>query len=102
MKPLYLIAEIFPHPEKLPEARAAYAELIAATKKEPGCMLYDLVSGDDSDVWLMIEKWESKQAWDLHMLEPHVQHIRGIEAEITRAPTKLNFYNQLELPIQQN
>jgi quinol monooxygenase YgiN len=101
MKPLYLIAEIFPHPEKLPEARAAFQELIAATKKEPGCMLYDLVAGENLDTWLMIEKWESRQAWDSHMLEPHVAHITAIEAQITRAPTKLNFYDPLEIPVQQ-
>jgi quinol monooxygenase YgiN len=102
MKPLYLIAEIFPHPEKLSEARVAFAELIAATKKEPGCMLYDLVTGDNTDTWLMIEKWESRQAWDSHMLEPHVAHITAIEAEITRMPTKLNFYDPLEIPVQQS
>ena len=101
MKPLYLIAEISPHPEKLSEARAAYADLIAATKKESGCIYYDLVADESSDKWLMIEKWESKQAWDAHMLAPHVAHINDMEAEITRAPTKLNFYNPLELPVQQ-
>jgi quinol monooxygenase YgiN len=101
MKPLYLIAEIFPHPDKLLEARAAFAELIAATKKEQGCLLYDLVTEGTSETWLMIEKWESRQAWDAHMLEPHVVHINSIESEITRAPTKLNFYNPLELPVQQ-
>lgn len=102
MTPFYLIAEIYPDPNKLPEAKAAFEELIQATRREPGCLLYELVAEEGSNTWLMIEKFESKQAWDSHMLEEHVQKMDAISESFTREKTKLRFFTPLEDPVQQN
>lgn len=94
MKPLYLIAEIFPHPEKLEDARQAYLELRAATLQEEGCVCYDLVS-DGVAHWFMLEKWASKEAWDRHMETSHVARIRTLEPQITARQTKLNILTEV-------
>lgn len=93
MNPLYLIAEIHPNPEKLVEAKQAFEKLMDATLQEPGCLLYDLVVEENSDTWLMLEKWASVEAWNLHMETPHVKAINELSPSISRAATVLRFMN---------
>lgn len=95
MSPLYLIAEIYPDPEKLSEAKSAFEELIAATREEKGCLLYDLVIEDGNECWLMLEKWESRSAWDLHMNSHHVIAMNAVSPEFTTQPTRLRFLESL-------
>lgn len=94
MKPLYLIAEIHPHPEKLQAAKAAYLELREATLQEAGCICYDLVSNSD-ELWFMLEKWESQGAWDNHMKTPHVARISELEPSLTYKQTKLTLLRNI-------
>lgn len=100
MTPLYLIAEIYPHPEKLTEAREAFNDLIAKTLQEPGCLLYDLVIEQDSDHWLMLEKWASQEAWEQHMGTDHVKHIQVVTPTVTRKETVLRFLHPVTEKVQ--
>jgi quinol monooxygenase YgiN len=93
---LYLVADIYPNLEKRSEALAAYQELIEHSLAEPGCLLYDLVEDENnSNVWHMLEKWESKEVWDKHMESDHVLKMQGIEPEITAKPTVLHFLTEV-------
>jgi quinol monooxygenase YgiN len=100
MTPLYLIAEIYPHPDKLAEARDAFDDLIAKTAQEPGCLLYDLVVEKDSDHWLMLEKWASQEAWEQHMETDHVKHINHITPSLTHKKTVLRFLDPVTEKVQ--
>lgn len=100
MTPLYLIAEIYPHPDKLVEAREAFDDLIAKTMQEPGCLLYDLVIEQGIDHWLMLEKWESQEAWELHMETEHVKHINAVAGSMTRRETVLRFLHPVTEKVQ--
>jgi len=93
MNPLYLIAEIYPHPEKLVQAKAIFESLIAKTLKEPGCLLYDLVIEEGADRWLMLEKWESREAWNAHMETEHVRQNQIDTPTIAQKPTVLRFFD---------
>lgn len=84
----YLIATIKPRHDKVVEAKEALRTLVAATKAEPGCEVYDLVFGTggfegagsmDAGDWLMIERWASRVAWDAHMESAHVKHLSSIQ-----------------------
>ena len=97
MNPLYLIAEIHPNPEKLSEAKLAFDELIAGTKSEPGCLLYDLVIEDKSDTWIMLEKWESVEAWNLHIETGHVKKMQRISPAFTSQDTLLRFLKPVQV-----
>lgn len=94
--PLYLIAVIKPKQDQRVQAAQALTDLQTATQEEPGCELYDLVAdGADSDTWLMIEKWSSREHWNAHMATDHVAAIGRLEAQLMREPTELRFYGQL-------
>jgi len=95
MKPLYIIAEIYPHPDHLRVAHELFSALVRETLREPGCLLYDLVIEDGSKDWLMLEKWESKVAWEKHMKTKHVQEANKRAESVTIANTKLRFLSGL-------
>lgn len=96
MTPLYLIAEIYPHPKKLREAKAIFESLIAKTLQEPGCLLYDLVIEEGADCWLMLEKWESREAWEAHMETEHVRQNQIDTPNVSSAETILRFLSPMQ------
>jgi quinol monooxygenase YgiN len=91
--PLYLIATIYPAVEHIAYLKKEFATLVAQSYTEPGCELYDLVSGEGEEVWVMMEKWSSKAHWDAHMLTGHVKHINSIDKKYFSKPTELRFLN---------
>lgn len=96
MEPLYLIAVIKPKHDQRERAATALARLQQSTRGEAGCEVYDLVaSGVESDTWLMIEKWSSREHWNAHMASDHVAQLGAVEAELMREPTELRFYERL-------
>ena len=92
-KPLYLIATIYPAIEHIDYLKKEFANLSSESYKESGFEMYDLVSGDGEDVWVMMEKWSSKSHWDAHMLTSHVKYINSIDQKYFTKPTELRFLN---------
>ncbi|MGA0798217.1 MAG: putative quinol monooxygenase, partial [Candidatus Nanopelagicales bacterium] len=77
------------------EAKDAFEELIKATRQEAGCELYDLVQSAGESVWVMMEKWSSKSAWDAHMQTSHVKRINEIGPNFLEKPSELKILNPL-------
>ena len=94
MQPLYLVAVLKPKVENRDEVRAKVAALVTASLAEEGCEMYDLVLSDDEpDTWLMLEKWSSRAQWDAHMLTSHVIAFNEQADAFFREPTELRFYD---------
>lgn len=95
MTSLYLVAEIYPHPDKHEPARAALRKLVEETQKEPGCEMYELVEEQESGSWFMIEKWSTKADWELHMQTEHVKEIQTSSDDFLLKPADLRLFNPL-------
>jgi quinol monooxygenase YgiN len=55
---------------------------IAATRREDGCLLYELyASTDHPDKLMYFERWESRAALDKHMTMPHMAEFAAIKKE---------------------
>ena len=55
------------------EVRDVLRELVAVTRAETGCLLYDLhVREGDPTLFMFYERWESDAALDAHLTSPHV------------------------------
>lgn len=53
-----------------------YAELVAATKKESGCIEYNLfIDKKDKTHFIFIEEWVDHQALDAHCASEHFRHL---------------------------
>lgn len=74
---------------------ALYQELIAETKKEKGCLSYELYQDIDNPCILtMLETWENKACLDAHSVSAH---FRKIVPEIgkLRLEKDLHIYTKL-------
>lgn len=92
--PLYLVAVIKPRME-LAEIVAERLRLMRdATRQEPGNVFMELVVGDDTDTWLMLEKFTSRGAWEEHMTLSHVTEGNAFLADKLREPTELRLYTE--------
>ena len=76
MKNLNITALFRARPGKETELRDALIGLLAPTRKEPGCLSYDLhQSVDDPARLLMYETWKDQAAIQAHMVSPHVEKL---------------------------
>ena len=94
--PLYLIATIYPAAQHKAEVLAALGELIAASRAESGCEMYDLVQGDGEEVLVMMEKWSSQEHWDAHMATDHVQAMGELDTSFFTRATDLRFLHSVK------
>ncbi len=71
---IYLLAHLKSRPGNHPELMEAAKAMIAATRAEPGCILYDLnVSITDPQSMIFVEAWESREALTAHFEMPHMK-----------------------------
>lgn len=74
---VYLVAHLRTRPGRHPELMTAANAMIAATRTEPGCILYDLnVSITDPQSMVFVEAWKSREALAEHFETPHMAQWR--------------------------
>lgn len=79
---------------KVNEYKQQAAKLIEKTRKEAGCISYDLCEDiDNKNILTFIEKWEDKQALDAHMKTAHFVEIVPKLKEL-RESSELNIYKE--------
>ena len=73
-KTITVVATFQAKPCKAEELKRALISLVAPTRKEAGCLNYDLhQSPDDPGKFLFHENWTTKAALDAHLQMPHIQ-----------------------------
>jgi len=103
--PLFLVVTIYPKLDKLAEAEAQLHRMRAASQQEEGCEFMHLVqsvggiedvqsTGDEGDVWVMIEKFRSRAAWDDHMASEHNQRGNAELEPLLRQPSDLQLFHE--------
>ena len=91
---LYLLAVVKPRMDRAAEAEVALKALVAETRNEPGNVYMEFtVDQDDPSVWYVFEKFSSREAWDEHMLTPHVVNGNAALSDLLREPTELRFFS---------
>ena len=87
---IYVIATASVKPEKREDFKRGAATCIAATRKEDGCLLYDLhESITDPTRFVFVEQWTAREALGAHARTPHLKEWRKIVGECAAAPTKI-------------
>jgi quinol monooxygenase YgiN len=81
-KPFALLVTVKAKAGKEHELETTFAPCIAATKKEAGCMAYELNRDpDDPTTYVLFEKWKSVPALDAHLKEEHTTKLlKALEA----------------------
>lgn len=76
MKTLTVTAIFQARPGKEAELRTALLGLVEPTRKEAGCINYDLhTASDGAGKFLFHENWTSQAALDAHLKSPHIQAL---------------------------
>jgi quinol monooxygenase YgiN len=88
---LIVIAEIIAVDGHQYNLRAEQEKLVAETRKEKGCELYELnQSLDDSRILIFVERWSTEEDWKAHMEGQAVANFRATGAPKWVASQKLH------------
>src|SRR5205085_7016736 len=87
---IYVVATLTIRPETRAELIAAAKTVIGITRKEKGCILYDLhESTTDPARFVFVEQWETMEDLMAHGGNEHMKPWRKVVKECASAPTKI-------------
>ena len=70
---VHIMARITSLPESAATMKTLLAELVAQSRKEEGCLHYELFQrADAAHVFQTVERWRDQASVDAHMASPHV------------------------------
>ena len=73
---LRVVARIKAKPERVAEVRELLLGLVEPTRKEPGCVTYELLQNrDDPTDFTFTEEWESDAAFKSHRESDHIKAL---------------------------
>lgn len=71
--------------------------LIAPTRAEAGCVIYDLHrSTEDPAAWMFYEVWRTKADLEQHGRTPHLTGFKAKADEVLAEPMTLRFYQKVD------
>lgn len=96
---LKVIAEDFIKTECVDTVLPLYRELIAATKREPLCIAYDLYRHEkDPGHFIFIEEWPDHTALDAHCASEHFTRLVPLIDQYARKAAQYILMNSLVDP----
>ncbi len=70
---IIVIARLVIKPGSIPHLRGPAKLCIEETRKEEGCIAYDLFeSATEPDILVFVERWETREALSRHARTPHI------------------------------
>lgn len=71
-----VVARIKARPERVAEVRALLESLIEPTRREPGCVRYELLQNrNDPTDFTFVEEWESDPTFASHAASEHIREV---------------------------
>lgn len=97
---LTVIATITAKPDRIADVRRELEKLVAPTRKENGCINYDLhVDLNDPSRFVFYENWIDKPALDAHAKSPHMKAWGAVREPMLAAPVKVELLQMLSQPV---
>ena len=69
--------------------------MLAPTRAESGCKLYELYESDSKGRFYFYEIWESQAALDRHAASPHFKHLEQTVGELVQEPFEVNVLERI-------
>jgi quinol monooxygenase YgiN len=95
MAELRVIARSMARKGKEDQLRMLLQGMLAPTRIEPGCKLYELYESNSKGRFYFYERWESQAALDQHMATPHFKHLEQTIGELVEEPLEVNILKEL-------
>ena len=88
-----VVARVNVRPEKLDETQTAFDALVAGSRAEAGCIVYEaLLNLEDPHEFTFFEEWASDQALREHFTLEHFTAVAGRAEELFEAPPDIRRY----------
>ena len=90
---LRVVARVVARPGKVEELRALLQGLVEPTRREPGCVTYELLQNmTEPTDFTFVEEWRSEEELDVHLQSPHVRQARSRLPELAVADPDIRRY----------
>jgi len=95
---IYVVAKNSVKVDKIEDYIKLAKKLVEATNKfDEGCVEYELLQDiNNTQIFTMIEQWESKEALDAHLSATHVQEILPLLRDLRDGAGDVNIYQKVE------
>ena len=91
---MHVLARIAFRPDAAAAARVILTQLVAETRKEPGCESYELYQqADRPHVFQTVERWRDAAAADAHMQTPHIAAAFAAAGPLLASPPEILPFN---------
>ncbi|MCZ7625998.1 MAG: antibiotic biosynthesis monooxygenase [Candidatus Methylomirabilota bacterium] len=89
-----VVARVVARPGKIEELRVVLQGLVEPTRREPGCVTYELLQNraDPTD-FTFVEEWRSEAELDAHLQSSHVRNARLKFPELAAADPDIRRYS---------
>ena len=93
---LFVIARAMSRPESATALAAAMLKNRDASRREPGCVRYEVArSATDARVLITVEEWRDRAAFDQHMQTAHVAELLAAVPELVAASPEISVFEPL-------
>jgi len=95
MAEVYVIAKSVARKGKEKQLRELLRGMLAPTRAESGCKLYELYESDSKGRFYFYEIWESQSALDQHAASPHFKYLEQTVGELLQEPFEVNILERI-------
>jgi len=90
MAKVNVIARFVAREKKESELKSLLEGMLAPTRAESGCELYELYESDAKGRFYLRETWVSQAALDQHMATTHFKRLKETGGELVKEPFEIN------------
>ena len=90
MAEVHVIARSVARSGKENQLRELLRGMLAPTRAESGCELYELYESDTKGRFYLRETWASQAALDQHMATAHFKRLKETGGELVQEPFEIN------------
>ncbi len=95
-KTVTVIAQVKAKPGKESLVRKELLSLVAPSRKDAGCINYDLHQAKDNPaLFLFHENWTSKAELDAHLAKPDLQAVLGRVGQMVAEPPQISLWEKI-------
>ena len=95
--PLGVVARIKAKSDKIREVSELLSALVGPTRKEPGCITYELLQNrNDQTDFTFVEEWASDSALDSHSISDHIKALAPKLRPIVTEPPDIRIYSLIK------
>jgi quinol monooxygenase YgiN len=95
MAEVRVIARFVARSGKENQLREVLRSMLAPTRAESGCKLYELYESDSPGRFYFYEIWESQAALDQHAASAHFKHLEQTVGELVQEPFEVNILQKV-------